>query len=441
MFSDLTGLTHLNLSNNPNSGDDLPLTVTVEKEGTDQARAKVAAGAPFAVDFTPTVVNGSLAASDTKLAVAAGAVNGTAVTVTRTSGTTAAVTVDIDLTTQPSLPTNHSGYEFVKASGSEPAEILPAETALPTLSVADANADEGNAVEFTVTLSEAAAADVTVTWTASLETGDTAETGDFTDLSAATGTLTFSASTSQTTATFTVATAQDSTDEANETFTVTLSGVSTNAQLAADATAKGTIDNDDWPPLAWSTTLTVGNHFTTTHLYGYIQRATGSLTDEDFEFGSNSYVVTVVAVSTEGTVVLYLDRIGLPTEDFMTLEIGGHEFPFADRKSESADAVWVWDAPADLHDPATNFPVGSTATVCLRSEGQMCPTPAPPDSAPTFTSSATFDAAENQTVAGTVVATDSDAGDDVTGYAITVRAITLGTDQGAVRDRRDGPAC
>ena len=38
---------------------------------------------------------------------------------------------------------------------------------------------------------------------------------------------------------------------------------------------------------------------------------------------------------------------------------------------------------------------------------------------PTFTSSATFDAAENQTSAGTVVATDSDTDDAITGYAIT----------------------
>ena len=99
----------------------------------------------------------------------------------------------------------------------------------------------------------------------------------------------------------------------------------------------------------------------------------------------------------------------------MTLEIDGHEFPFEDRKSESTDKTWVWDAPADLHDPATNFPVGSTATVCLYTEGNACPT----NTAPSFSSSATFDAAENQTTAGTVLATDSDADDDITGYAIT----------------------
>ena len=124
-FTGLTGLTEFTLGDNPDSGDTLALTVTLEKVGTDQVRARVRAGAPFAVDFTPTVVNGDLPASDTKLAVAAGDVDGTAVTVTRTSGTTAAVTVDIDLSTQPSLPANHSGYEFEKADSGLPKTILP----------------------------------------------------------------------------------------------------------------------------------------------------------------------------------------------------------------------------------------------------------------------------------------------------------------------------
>ena len=122
LLSGLTALGLLDLAGNDE--DPLPLTVTVEKVGTDQARAEVPVGAPFAVEFTPVVANGSLPASDTKLAVAAGSVEGTAVTVTRTSGTTEPVTVDIDLTTQPSLPQNHSGYEFVKATSGLPKEIL-----------------------------------------------------------------------------------------------------------------------------------------------------------------------------------------------------------------------------------------------------------------------------------------------------------------------------
>ncbi len=125
LLSGLTALSTLKLGDNPNSGDTLALTVTVEKFGTDRARAKVLAGAPAALSFNVTVVNGSLPTGVTKLAVAAGSVDGTAEKVTRTSGTMAAVTVDIDLTTQPTLPTNHSGYEFEKAASGLPAVILP----------------------------------------------------------------------------------------------------------------------------------------------------------------------------------------------------------------------------------------------------------------------------------------------------------------------------
>ncbi len=108
-----------------NSTNPMQLTVTVEKVGTDQARAKVLAGAPFAVDIPVTLVDGTLAGSVTVLSVAAGEVYGTAVTVTRTAGTTAAVTVDVDLTTQPTLPVDHSGYIFVKAATGLPETILP----------------------------------------------------------------------------------------------------------------------------------------------------------------------------------------------------------------------------------------------------------------------------------------------------------------------------
>ena len=142
LFFSLTAVTALKVDGNP--VDPLPLTVTVEKFGTDQARAKVLAGAPFAVEFTATVVNGSLPTGVTKLGVAKGSVEGTPVTVERTTGMTGAVTVDIDLTTQPSLPTNHSGYEFEKAPSGLPVEILRATDSDATLSalvVNDGSAD------------------------------------------------------------------------------------------------------------------------------------------------------------------------------------------------------------------------------------------------------------------------------------------------------------
>ena len=460
LFSGLPPLAALMLGNNPDTGETLPLTVTVEKVGTDQARAKVLAGAPFAVDFTATVANGSLEGGATTLGVAVGSVDGTPVTVTRTAGIMAAVTVDIDLTTQPTLPAvGHSGYEFEKAPSGLPATILPAASngnnapvfaeasetrevaensaadtdvglpipaatdadsddrltysmagtdaasfafdaptrqittiagvdynfeatknsyevtvkaaddnggtatvdvtidvtdvnekstkpdkptlaavtgsstslaaswtepdlnggpditgyaveyrqtggswtnfahsgtgvtttitglmadteyqvrvlaengetpsdwsdpsdavstnaatpmTLPTLSVADAEAFEGDDVEFTVTLSEAATEEVTATWTATIGSDDTAFLADLGyGPMAMTGTVTIAVN--ATTGTFPVHTTDDHTDEEDETFTVTLSSPSPNAQLATDPTAQGTIkDNDAAPPL------------------------------------------------------------------------------------------------------------------------------------------------------------------------------------------------
>ena len=108
--------------------DPLPLTVTLERVGSDQVRAKVLAGAPFAVEIPVTVANGELDDGATALSVAAGSVEGTAVTVIRTAGTTAAmsaaVTADIDLTTQPTLPDDHYGYTFVKSTSDLPLTVV-----------------------------------------------------------------------------------------------------------------------------------------------------------------------------------------------------------------------------------------------------------------------------------------------------------------------------
>ena len=123
LFSGLTRVRVLQLGGN--DVDPLPLAVTVEKVGSDRVRAKVLAGAPFAVEIPVTVANGTLDGGATALSVAAGSVEGTPVTVTRTAGTTAAVTVDVDLATQPTLPSDNTGYEFARASSGLPVTILP----------------------------------------------------------------------------------------------------------------------------------------------------------------------------------------------------------------------------------------------------------------------------------------------------------------------------
>ena len=113
------------------------------------------------------------------------------------------------------------------------------ENASPTVSVSGASATEGDAVEFTVSLSAAGSQQVTVEYATS---GGTATSG--TDFAASSGTLAFAAN--ETSKTVSVATTDDSADEDDETFTLTLSSP-TNTTLG-DATATGTIIDDDAPP-------------------------------------------------------------------------------------------------------------------------------------------------------------------------------------------------
>ena len=118
----------------------------------------------------------------------------------------------------------------------------------------------------------------------------------------------------------------------------------------------------------WSTTLTVGK---SGNRYGY-KDGQGALGDDDFEYGSVTYTVSILGVAT-GDVQFRVNREGLPTADTLTLELGGHEFPFSARVNPGGTLVWYWNPPDDLDDPETEFPVGTTATACLRTATQTCP--------------------------------------------------------------------
>ena len=104
------------------------------------------------------------------------------------------------------------------------------------LDVSDASAAEGDAVEFTVSLTRMSNHEVTVSYATS---GGTAAAGD--DFTAASGTLAFTAN--ETSKTVSVATTDDSADEEDETFTLTLS--SPTYTTLGDSTATGTIEDDD----------------------------------------------------------------------------------------------------------------------------------------------------------------------------------------------------
>ena len=121
VFRGLTGLTRLRLQ--ANSVSPMPLTVSLEKVGLNQFKATAPAGAPFAIVLPVSVANGSISGGATTLTIPQGGVESTSRTVTRTVGTTAAVTVDIG--TVPGLPTRHQGYELAK-SADLPLEVISA---------------------------------------------------------------------------------------------------------------------------------------------------------------------------------------------------------------------------------------------------------------------------------------------------------------------------
>ncbi len=134
-FSGLTALTSLNLYNNQlsslpdgifevltslttirlgrNTIDPLPITVSLEKVGTEEFKAVIPTGAPFNIVLPIAVTNGSITSGATTLTIPHGSAESDTLTVTRTAGTTAHVTVDIGAL--PSLPRNHYGYAFVKS--------------------------------------------------------------------------------------------------------------------------------------------------------------------------------------------------------------------------------------------------------------------------------------------------------------------------------------
>ena len=116
----------------------------------------------------------------------------------------------------------------------------------PGISVADARVEEAAdaTVDFAVSLSRAASETVTVQYATS--DGTATAGSDYTQTS---GTLTFTAGESS--KTISVPVLDDAHDEGEETFTLTLSNASGGGAWLKDATATGTIENDDPMPQAW----------------------------------------------------------------------------------------------------------------------------------------------------------------------------------------------
>lgn len=208
--------------------------------------------------------------------------------------------------------------------------ISGAQTALPSVSVADTSVNEGNSgttnASFTVTLSKASTKPVTVSYT----TGNGSATAGQ-DYTASSGTITFAAG--QVSQVINVSVLGDTTVEPAETFTVTLSNPS--GATIGRATASGTINNDDAAPVlpsisisdataaegnsgsnSMAFTVTLSKAATTTVTLNY-STANGTATaGEDYTASSGTVTFAPGVVSQVITVGVLGDTTVEPTESF-----------------------------------------------------------------------------------------------------------------------------
>ena len=129
---------------------------------------------------------------------------------------------------------------------SDEQEVLITVTGGPTISIADVSGAEGGSFSFTVSASETPSQDVTFQYTVTAESSDTA-TAD-TDFAAVATAMTGTIAAGEESTTIDVAVTDDDLDEGDETFTVSLSNPSGGFAIA-DATARGTITDDDHSPV------------------------------------------------------------------------------------------------------------------------------------------------------------------------------------------------
>ncbi len=156
VFSGLTALEALILAGN--TVDPLPITVSLESPGSRVFRARAHTGAPFAMTLPLQVVNGTIGSGAVSIEIPQGSVESGFLTVSRTAGTTAAVTVDVG--TLPDLPSSDNGYALVKSTDLplKVIEGLPGVTVDPTV----LTIPEGNSDSYTVVLQLQPTEDVTV---------------------------------------------------------------------------------------------------------------------------------------------------------------------------------------------------------------------------------------------------------------------------------------
>ena len=112
IFSGLSPLNSFYLSNN---SVNLSVIVSLEEVVENEFKATAPTGAPFSIVLPLSVTNASIDGGATNIEIPAGSVESESLTVTRTPGTSDAISVDI--VTLPELPAGHSGYHLAEPSG------------------------------------------------------------------------------------------------------------------------------------------------------------------------------------------------------------------------------------------------------------------------------------------------------------------------------------
>ena len=252
LFSGLTALTRLLLGGNP--VDPLPITLSLESAGTDQFRAKVQTGAPFAMILPLKVLNGTIDGGTSSIDISEGDVESSTLTVSRTSGTSAAVVVDL-CPPLPGTPPGDSGYELVP-SGDLPLEVIAPEKGVEIYPT-ELTMPEDDSDTYTAVLTMQPTADVTVTVTVPSGADPTVNSSP----------LTFTTDNWNDPQTVTVSsTADTDTDDDEVTLTHTVSGGGYQSVTADDVevTVTETAVTTNSPPSIFHNSRTVDENFTGT---------------------------------------------------------------------------------------------------------------------------------------------------------------------------------
>ena len=211
---------------NADEGDGMTFTVTLSE--AVQGGLKV----------TPSYTNGTAASTDyTKNTTALNFTGTKGETKTFTVSTTEDAVLEADETFTVGLTVSDAPTGTTVTATDTGAGTINNDDGA-TVTVNDANADEGAGMTFTVTLGEAVQGGLKVT------PGYTNGTAASTDYTKNTTALNFSGTKGET-KTFTVSTTEDAVLEADETFTVGLSVSGTSLSVTATDTGTGTINNDD----------------------------------------------------------------------------------------------------------------------------------------------------------------------------------------------------